>query len=150
MDPTIQLDAPRAAKAQPVPPGVDEQEAKRDKVADAELEQEMAKAAAKPQETELAPWGFVVSVTRGGKHRKLHHIGDCRLVPGIHYKDFEVWGNVLPGGGDIDSRCGWCFPASSGSAQTAAEPESDRESVSSSSSSVGSAASSPQAKRAKA
>ena len=29
--------------------------------------------------------GYVVSVTRGGRHRKLHHVGICRFVPGVDY-----------------------------------------------------------------
>ena len=53
--------------------------------------------------------GYVVSVTRGGRHRKLHHAGSCRFTPGLAYKDFEVYGDVMPGAAEVDSRCAWCF-----------------------------------------
>ena len=53
--------------------------------------------------------GYVVSVTRGGRHRKLHHVGSCRFVPGVDYKDFEIYGDVMPSKSEVDSRCSWCF-----------------------------------------
>ena len=53
--------------------------------------------------------GYVVSVTRGGRHRKLHHVGSCRFTPGVDYKDFEVYGDAMPGAAEVDSRCVWCF-----------------------------------------
>ena len=93
-------------------------------------------AAEKVPEPEVAPWGFVVSITRNGRHRKLHHIGDCRLIPGVHYRDFEVWGARLPGESEVHSRCGWCFPAVAEEAP-GGELGSDGGSDSSSSSSAG-------------
>ena len=38
------------------------------------------------------PQGFVVSVSRRGKLRRLHLVEACRLTPGVHYKDYEVLG----------------------------------------------------------
>ena len=52
---------------------------------------------------------YVISVTRGGRHRKLHHVGSCRFVPGVDYKEFEVYGDVMPSKAEVDSRCMWCF-----------------------------------------
>ena len=49
------------------------------------------------------------SVTRGGRHRKLHHIGSCKQVLGVDYKTFEVFGDVMPGKRQLDSLCGRCF-----------------------------------------
>ena len=54
-------------------------------------------------------WGFIVSAARHGQHRKLHHIGSCKLKPGVDYKVWEHYGENLPGDAEIDSRCKWCF-----------------------------------------
>ena len=51
---------------------------------EAECEAELLKAVAEDPVKEVDPWGFVVSITHNGRHRKLHHVGDCRLVSGIH------------------------------------------------------------------
>ena len=32
------------------------------------------------------------------------------MVPGVHYKEFEVWGTVLPAEADITCVCGHCMP----------------------------------------
>jgi hypothetical protein len=53
--------------------------------------------------------GYVISVTRGGLHRKLHHVRSCRFVPGVNYRQYEVYGDVMPGMSVMDSRCSWCF-----------------------------------------
>ena len=55
------------------------------------------------------PWGYVVSITRNGHHRKLHHVGSCRMVPGVDYKEFDVYGAVLPPLDKLNSKCKWCF-----------------------------------------
>ena len=117
---------------------------------DAALNTALAQADVAPPEVETEPWGFVVSITRNGRHNKLHHLGDCRLVPGIHYREFEVWGSKLPGESEIHSRCGWCFPVEKPVASVEDELGSDRESDSSSSSSSGGSSRSPRKKRPKA
>ena len=81
-----------------------------DPVVEAEHEAELLKAGAKEPEKVVDPWGFVVSITRNGRHRKRRHVGDCRFISGIHYRDFEVWGDKLPGESEVDSRCFWVFP----------------------------------------
>ena len=145
-NPTVTLDPQREVRARRAPAGVAPDEIKRVPAEDAELEAGLREAAAETPDKEVVPWGFVVSITRNGRHRKLHHIGDCRLIPGVHYRDFEVWGGKLPGEREIDSRCGWCFPASDAKGAPGDEPESDGGSDSSSSSSVGSV--SPKRQRA--
>ena len=89
--------------------------------------------------------GYVISITRGGRHRKLHHVGSCRLVPGHDYKEFEPWGEVLPPASELNSRCKRCF----GTTVLAPDEEegSDIESMESSSSS--SSGSHPAPKKAK-
>ena len=32
------------------------------------------------------------------------------MVPGIHYKDFEEWGEVMPGEADVQAICTRCLP----------------------------------------
>ena len=39
------------------------------------------------QPTVDEPWGFVVSITQHGRHRKLHHVGSCKLKPDVDYLD---------------------------------------------------------------
>ena len=55
------------------------------------------------------PPGFVVSVTRRGKFRRLHLVEACRLTPGVHYMDYEVWGDIMPGEGDVHAVCARCL-----------------------------------------
>ena len=54
----------------------------------------------------------------------------------MDYKDFEVYGDVMPGAAEVDSRCAWCFGRGL-SLDTALEEEgSGAESLDSSSSST--------------
>ena len=39
--------------------------------------------------------GFVVSITKKGRHRKLHAVELCRLLPGIHYHQWKAHGDLL-------------------------------------------------------
>ena len=85
-----------------------------------------------------APEGFVVSITAGG-FRRLHLVGACRLVPGENYKNYEIYGELLPQNEAFNARCRWCFPEG----DTA--PAEDLPSNSSSSSSSSSSASEKEA-----
>ena len=53
------------------------------------------------------PWGFVISITRSGKHRKRHH-GEPQPLTWSDYKDFEVLGSHLLRS-EVDSVCRSCF-----------------------------------------
>ena len=150
LDPTLVLDTAVVVREQAAPDGINPEEVHRDLVEDAALDAALEQATTPLAGEEIAPWGFVVSITRNGHHRKLHHIGDCRYVPGIHYREFEVWGSKLPTEREIHSRCGWCFPSEKSGACVEEELGSDRESDSSSSSSTGSSSGSPRGKRPKA
>ena len=79
-DPTVALNPQRAVRAIPAPAGKnpDEVAFMTDPGVEAEHEAELRKAQAKEPVKEVAPWGYVVSITRNGRHRKFHHIGDCR------------------------------------------------------------------------
>ena len=77
---------------------------------------------------------YVISVTRGGLHPKLHHVGSCRFVPGVDHKDFEVYGDVMPSKAEVDSRCTWCFGRGFAFEPALGEEESGAESLDSSSS----------------
>ena len=80
--------------------------------------------------------GYVISVTRGGRHRKLHHVGSCRFVPGVDYRQYEIYGDVMPGMSEMDSRCSWCFGRGPGIEPALDEEGSGAESLDSSSSST--------------
>jgi len=57
--------------------------------------------------------GFTVSITGGGKFRKLHRVGTgCSIIPGVHYKVYEhnlEWSELA-----FDSRCAQCWPEERG------------------------------------
>ena len=55
--------------------------------------------------------GFVVSITRGGRCRRLHFVGGCFRIPGEHYKNFEGFGQSVPEDHQYNLRCRDCFPA---------------------------------------
>ena len=65
-----------------------------------------AVAAAVPE----PPRGFVVSKTKRGRFRRLHFLPACRLIPGVHYKEYDTWGAILPAEADVDAVCTRCLP----------------------------------------
>ena len=89
-------------------------------------------AAAAVEPLPAAPTGFVVSVTKRGKFRRLHLVEACPFVPGVHYKEYEEWGEIMPGEADVQAICTRCLPQR----RTAPLPE-DPDVVSDSSSSSG-------------
>ena len=89
---------------------------------------EEARKAQVPVETE-APAGFVVSKT-SSKLRRLHFVGSCSRVPGIHYHCFDTWGQTCPPEAEYDLKCINCF----GRPVPALEEDSSEDSGSSSSS----------------
>ena len=103
-------------------------------------EAELVCAFEKALEADRAPavpvQGYVISVTRGGRHRKLHHVGSCRCVPGVDHNEFEVYGDVMPSNAEVDSRCTWCFGRGLVCETAPVEEESGAESLDSSSSST--------------
>ena len=105
-------------------------------VEDMEMRHELDNAEAEMARPQVAPWGFVVSITRGGKHRKLHHVGSCWRVPGVDYKEYETFGDIMPESSELDSLCDRCFGTTSVASLNAPAGEvSDVESFASSSSS---------------
>ena len=63
------------------------------------------------EEDATPPTVFVVSITRGGKGRRLHHTGFCFRVAGEHFRKFEDHGHVEPEAHLYNPRCKDCFPA---------------------------------------
>ena len=102
---------------------MDAQELTPEEVTDAAV----AVAAAVPE----VPRGFVVSRIKNGRFRRLHCVDVCPLVPGVHYKVFDIWRDVLPGKEEIDAVCTRCLPHG----PQAPRPEADSSDASSSSSS---------------
>ena len=56
-----------------------------------------------------APFGFVVSQV-GARQRRLHFVGHCFRRPGEHYRDYVVFGDIVPTETDFDKVCCSCFP----------------------------------------
>ena len=68
----------------------------------------LAEHAELPRDLEAAkqaevPYGYCVSITRIGRHRKLHHVGSCRRVPGVDYKYFDCYGEILPEASELEN-----------------------------------------------
>jgi hypothetical protein len=55
--------------------------------------------------------GYVVSVSRKTGFRRLHYLGACRSVPGIHYMEYEWLGEALPAESAYDDHCRQCWRA---------------------------------------
>ena len=100
------------------------------------MEIQSAVAAQLPDERP-PPMGFIVSVSQGGRMRRLHFAGGCSRVPGQHYKVWEDHGQKTPESHSFTARCWWCVPAEQPPPLPEAEPESSGEESSSSSSSSG-------------
>ena len=60
------------------------------------------------EDEEAAPHGYVVAVTTS-RIRRLHYVGSCGRIPGIHYHRFEVWGDTVPDESEYHKRCITCF-----------------------------------------
>ena len=98
------------------------------------LAQEAVNAAVAEQAVAVVPFGYVISKTKRGKCLRLHFLKDCWMVPGVHYRDFDVWGDSLPAEADITCVCLHCMPlgrqaAEDGQALEAAEQSSSSSGV---------------------
>ena len=114
-----------------------------DDAAPLELDEVRAAASCVRAATDELPHGFVVSKAKRGRFRRLHHVESCRLVPGVHYKDFDIWGEILPPESEIDAVCGICLKSGVSRAVDAAVPVEEALDSDSSSSSMGSLGASP-------
>ena len=90
------------------------------------------------EEKTVRPTGFVVSITRGGRCRRLHFAGGCWRIPGEHYGKFDDFGQVVPPESAYSHRCKDCFPAGI-TTRTVEEAEAEASGSSGSSSSSSSA-----------
>ena len=96
-------------------------------------EGDIERTAAELEPDELPPpQGFVISITRGGRFRRLHFAGGCWRKPGEHYKYFVDCGQRCPSPHEVDARCADCFPAEKPEVK---DPDDDSASETSSSSS---------------
>ena len=91
--------------APPTPP-VEELEAEK------LLREALAEVALPPVEEEpLLPCeerGFVVSISKLG-WRRLHYLGGCSRVPGVHYLSFDLLGEAAPTPDLYDDTCRQCW-----------------------------------------
>jgi hypothetical protein len=62
-----------------------------------------------PEEPDVKPHGFVVAEV-AKKRRRLHFVGNCYRRPGQHYRNFTIYGDVVPKETDFDKVCTQCFP----------------------------------------
>ena len=60
-------------------------------------------------EEDVPVCGFVVAMTTS-KLRRLHFVGNCGKIPGIHYRSFEAFSDEVPDATKYDRRCRSCFP----------------------------------------
>ena len=37
-------------------------------------------------------------------------MGSCFRVPGVHYQNFRILGDLMPGEHEVDAKCLQCFP----------------------------------------
>ena len=56
--------------------------------------------------------GYVISITGRRSRRRVHHLGKCWRVPGKHYLEYEVHGEVLPPPESYHEICKTCWPSS--------------------------------------
>ena len=54
--------------------------------------------------------GYVVSITGRRTRRRLHHTAKCPLVPGVHYLEFETYGDEAPLATQYHDFCRRCWP----------------------------------------
>ena len=72
-------------------------------ISDMQVRQERASRA-------QTPTGFIISLTQGGRCRRLHFAGGCFRIPGEHYQKYEDLGQRQPGPHEFSHRCRNCFP----------------------------------------
>ena len=107
---------------------------------DATVEElQLALAAVVPDEPP-PPMGFIISISEGGRMRRLHFAGGCFRVPGEHYKRWEDLGQATPAPHAYTARCRRCFPPDARAAEEEKAVDSDDSCSASSSSSGDSAA----------
>ena len=104
-------------------------------ISESEGEKDDRRSRDEPAPNQTRMGHYVVSVVGNSKSRTLHRVGDCFRQPGVHYRDFECFGDELPGPSQYHRSCKTCFPRSGGRRQAAGEEEesSGSETVSSSS-----------------
>ena len=78
--------------------------------------------------------GFVVSVTNGGRMRRLHFAGGRHRVPGEHFKLWESLGQAVPSPHLYTARCRDDFPLDAREDAEAEASDSDGSTASSSTS----------------
>ena len=79
-------------------------------VSDAEIEEVRG---LQLEDRDVTPHGFVVAST-SKKVKRLHFVGNCRLIPGLDYYDFVVHGEECPQSALFDRYCLNCFPEHKG------------------------------------
>ena len=89
------------------------------------------------------PRGFAVSRTKKGRFRRLHCVEACPLIPSVHYKVYDAWGDVLLGEEEVDAVCTRRLPHGPAAPPQEADSSDASSSSSSSRESVGAQAKKP-------
>ena len=84
------------------------EEEKEEKKEEEKKDEETARAELAAADLQGPPHGFVIAKTQK-RIRRLHFVGCCGKVPGEHYRDFEVWGSIMPPENAVDVVCKTCF-----------------------------------------
>jgi hypothetical protein len=78
----------------------------------------------------LGEW--VISVTGTRATRRLHRVGECYRIPGIHYSQFEILGGQEPEENCYDAKCKICFSNQAPFKDSTSHSDNDSETASSS------------------
>eukprot|EP00435_Cladocopium_sp_Y103_P012665 s652_g3.t1 len=104
-------------------------------VSESEDEDDGIRPADEPADGQTRMGHYVVSLVGKSRTKTLHRVWDCFRQPGVHYRDFESYGDEVPSPDKYHRSCKTCFPRSGGGRQPPGEEEesSGSETVSSSS-----------------
>jgi len=73
--------------------------------------------------------GFVISISKRWKLRRLHRLHGCSRAPGVHYHDFEGPFADVPDQTDYDAYCKDCWTGKKGPADVQEEKEAESSST---------------------
>ena len=52
---------------------------------------------------------YVASIQKAGRFRRLHKVGECPLLPGVDYREYEAFGASMPHASKFAALCRRCF-----------------------------------------
>ncbi len=73
--------------------------------------------------------GYFVSLVGRKPHRRLHYLGKCHRMPGVHYLNFIQYGLDAPDEMDYDEVCKQCWPEAVANVDPDSENEMDDDGI---------------------